>query len=264
MKRVVLTIGGSDSWAGGGVATDLKTMEAFGVFGVMALTCVAVADDVQGFVIRPLDAELFKQQLATLEASYDFHAIKIGLISTIEMVDIVSEFLSRQTCPIVVDPVLAFKETDERYDAAYVQGIAQLCRQATVITPNLVETMMLSGVDAIHSLAMAEEVGQQLHVQLGVPVIVKGGGRLATEGAIDILCYESGCQLFAASKLAQPTVNGAGCSFASAIAANLAQGVDLITAINRAKDFVHCSIENGYILKDGSGNVWYGGCKYER
>lgn len=264
MTRVVLTIGGSDTWGGGGVATDLKTLDAFGVFGVMALTCIAVEDAVNGFAIRPLEATLLKQQLATLEASYTFDAIKIGLISQIEMVDIVADFLTRQTCPIIIDPVLAFKETDECYDRRYVEAIAQLCQQATVITPNLVEAMMLSGVTQIETLEEAEAVAIQLHKQLNVPVIVKGGGRLATEEAIDILAHSSKVQCFTAPKLARPTVNGAGCSFASGIAANLAQGYSLTQAIARSKDFVHHSIIRGYTMADGSGNVWYGGTHYEK
>ena len=256
MEKVVLTIGGSDSWAGGGVATDIKTLEQNGVFGVIALTCMAVAGTTADFIIRSLDSQLLEEQLITIADSYELSAIKIGLLSTQESVEVVSRFLETQSCPVVLDPVLAFKETDTRYDKEYTQAIKSLCKKATIITPNLEEASMLSGVKP-HSVEDVKELAFKLCQALDVSVVIKGGTRLETQDAIDVLYDGLEWYILKAEKLDKQTVNGAGCSFASAIAANLACGLSLYEAVSRAKKFVHHSIERGFILKDGTGNVWY-------
>ena len=262
MEKVVLTIGGSDSWAGGGVATDIKTLEQHGVFGVMALTCIAVADRIDDFTIRPLDSRLLEEQLVTISDSYELSAIKIGLLGTEELVEVVSRFLDKQTCPIVLDPVLAFKETDERYNERYTQAISKLCQKATMITPNLAEANMLSGSE-VHSVEDVKDVASTLYSILKVPVVIKGGTRLNTHNAVDVFYDGMEWYILQAEKLDKQTVNGAGCSFSSAIAANLARGFSLYEAVSRAKEFVHHSIEQGYTLKDSTGNVWYSGGAYD-
>ena len=110
--RKILTIGGSDPFAGGGIQSDLKTFENFQLFGMSALTCVGMLDENNAFLLENLPAKWLEQQLASIQKMTDLAGIKIGLLHSLEAIMIVRDFLKKHPqIPIVLDPVLAFKET---------------------------------------------------------------------------------------------------------------------------------------------------------
>lgn len=256
MTKTILTIAGSDTLAGGGLQSDLKTFEDYRLFGLTAITCIAVMKDNQ-FEIHDLPTNLLQDQLDTIKQEVDLSAIKLGLIHDVTALSIVKNFLQSFDGPIVLDPVMAFKETDHVYSQAYRAGLIQLFPFATIVTPNLKEAELLSQ-QKITALPEMKQAAQAI-VQLGATaVVIKGGERLAGELAFDLFYDGNQFNLLSKPKLTKKTINGAGCTFASAIASNLVLGKNLETAIVDSKEFVYQSILNGITLKNGEGNVWYG------
>lgn len=256
MTKTVLTIAGSDTLAGGGLQSDLKTFENHHLFGLTAITCIAVIKDHQ-FEINDLSPSLLQDQLMSIKQEVTLSGIKLGLIHDIASLLIVKKFLADFIGPIVIDPVMAFKESDQIYSQAYRNGLIELFPLATIITPNLKEAELLSQ-QVITNLDQMKQAAQ-IMIDLGAPaVVIKGGERLAGDLASDLFYDGNTYQLFSKPKLAKTTINGAGCTFASAITSNLVLGKDLPTAIANSKDFVYQSIQRGIILNSGEGNVWYG------
>lgn len=264
MTLIGLTIGGSDTWGGGGVATDLKTFENHRVFGLMALTSIALETTEEGFVIRPIPTDVLKEQLATIQQSYhdQLSLIKIGLLANSQQVAIVAEFCRAfyGKIPIVLDPVLAFKETQKQAQQDYIEQLKTLIPLASVMTPNLIEAQLLLGASTLTNLL---ELAQQLQTTYQIPVVVKGGSRIEGNQAIDVLVSLNERKIFQQPKLDQVTINGAGCSFASALACQLALKKPLMQSVAKAKQYVFQAIEQGIHLDSQTGNVWHAGNNVE-
>ena len=250
MKQV-LSIAGLDSLAGGGMTADLKTFEEFGVFGHALLTCVvAIKDDL---MFHDLPEPVIQAQLDSLRSVVSLDAIKIGLLHQTAIIELLRDFLQAFTGPIVLDPVLAFKEGDTAFNNSYQAGLISLFPYTALVTPNLLEAQHLSG-QRITSLAEMKTAAKKIHA-LGAPnVLIKGGSRLTGETAYDLLYHSGQYTVFEAEKSTRPTTNGAGCTLSSAIAALLAKGTSLETAVQTAKAFVWAGIEEGLPLGT-SGNI---------
>lgn len=256
MTRTILTIAGSDTLAGGGLQSDLKTFEDYHLFGLTAITCIAVVKNGQ-FAITNLPTELLNDQLNTIKDNLSLDGIKLGLIHQLESLEIVKSFLRSFDGPIVLDPVMAFKETDHVYNDCYREKLIELFPFATVITPNLKEAELLSQQKISNPTEM-EQAAKKI-IDLGAQsVVIKGGQRLSGNLASDLFYNSETFQYFSKPKLSNVTINGAGCTFASAIAANLVLGKDLVNAIEDSKEYVYQGIKNGLLLKNGEGNVWFG------
>lgn len=251
MVLKTLTIGGSDTWGGGGIQTDLRTFEQLDVFGLSVLTCLAVeaADD---FVIRPLPVALVEEQLQTIERNFELAGVKIGLLADLETVSLVQDFCQRNQgrFPIILDPVMAFKETKDALQRDYIEKIKALFPYVDLITPNRREAQFLSGMEALTSAEELSFAAEQIAKKTGVKVLVTGG-----ESGIDTYREGSITQSFTGPISLKKTNHGAGCCFSSAICAHLAQGFSLIESIEKSKNHVYQSIENGVIVGE-AGNVW--------
>lgn len=256
MPKKVLTIGGSDPFAGGGIQTDLKTFENHQVFGLSALTCIATASQNQ-FAVHDLAPELLAEQLASIPKNY-LDAIKIGLIHDVALMPIIKEFLKdNNQIPVVLDPVFAFKETTETYAQEYIHALQELFPLTTIITPNLIEAAQLSKLAITSEEQMA--VAAKKIVNTGAnAVAIKGGTRLPGPLAIDFV-YDGQYHPLTEPKISAVTINGAGCGFSSAIAANLALGYSLVASVSRAKSYVYESIIGGVLIEETFGSVWHGG-----
>lgn len=256
MTKTILTIAGSDTLGGGGLQADLKTFEQYRLFGLTAITCIAIVEN-EEFIIQDLSPELLDQQLQTIQSGVDLDGIKIGLIHHPDSIPVIKQFLQKQNVPIVLDPVLAFKETTEVYQKRYRDLLMQeLFPLATIVTPNLKEAELLSDLVITDETSM-QQAAKIIQQQGNTKVVIKGGQRLAGKTALDL--YYDGHQFeqFSKPKLTAKTINGAGCTFASAIASNLVLGQSPIKAIQRSKKFVYQAIQHGIVLKNGDGNVWF-------
>ncbi|MGM0212799.1 bifunctional hydroxymethylpyrimidine kinase/phosphomethylpyrimidine kinase [Enterococcus sp. AZ109] len=256
MAKTILTIAGSDTLAGGGLQADLKTFEHYQLFGLTAITCIAVVEEDE-FVIQDLSANLLKQQLQTILDVVDLSGIKIGLIHRPESIQVIKDFLVKQAVPIVLDPVLAFKETTEVYQSEYRHLLMQeLFPLVDLVTPNLKEAELLSQIEITDEASM-KKAAQVIHQAGQTAVVIKGGQRLLGTQAIDLYYDGKTFEVFRMPKLEAKTINGAGCTFASAIASNLVLGKTPLEAIELSKEYVYQAIQQGIMLKNGEGNVWY-------
>lgn len=256
MTKTIVTIAGSDTLAGGGLQSDLKTFENHHLFGLTAITCVAVMK-AQRFEINDLSPELLQSQLDSIKQNVSFDGIKVGLIHQRDSVEIVKAFLRSFDGPIVVDPVMAFKEAEQEYSEYYRSKLIELFPFASVITPNLKEAEILSQ-QTIHSLTDMKQAAKRIHALGASCVVIKGGERLSGAFASDLFYDGHQFKSFSKPKIKKATINGAGCTLASAIAANLVLEKTLLEAIQISKEYVYQAIENGLTLKNGEGNVWFG------
>lgn len=258
MKKV-LTIAGSDIFAGGGLQADLATFSQLDTAGLAAVTCLTTVRE--QFELHPIAASLVGEQLASL-AAVDLAAIKLGLLLTEEIVMETKKFLETKSVPIVTDPVFAFKESKNwREDGLARAIVTELLPLTTITTPNLAEAEILAEMSITSTADMKKAVVKIRHLGPEV-VVIKGGDRLPGKQAIDLI-YDGTFTFLEEEKLPQKTVNGAGCTFAAAIAAEIAKGATPKTAVIFAKQFVYGAIRQGYFVSEGFGNVWPNGFKKE-
>ena len=257
MPKKILTIAGSDSISGGGIQADLATFSEYGVFGFTAITSIVTILDDQ-FFIHETELSILREQLETIFAQKDIAAIKIGLLPNIPIIQLVSEFLAKnQDKYIVCDPVLVFKETKNVSTVHFAQELIDaIFPYADIITPNLDEARVLADMQFIHTLEDMHLAARNIVRKGAKSVIIKGGSRLHGEHACDYYFDGIVRQTFETQKLLVNTNNGSGCTFSSAIASNLANGLSMIEAIKDAKDFVYQGIKYGLPIDDSLGNVW--------
>lgn len=245
MTSKVLTIAGSDVSGGAGLEADLKMFEEYGAFGTAAVTCIVTFDPAEGFshVIEFIDPEVVTRQLESTLAVHKFDALKSGMLGSVENALVLAEKLKTNELPYVFDPVLVCKGAGTMVDLKdlFVDNLVPL---ATVITPNLEEAATLADLDPIDSVEGMIEAAKVIHAQGATNVVVKGGARLAGDDAIDILFDGEKVTTLRSRKVNEKLVNGAGCSFASSIAAGIATGLSIQDAVVSAKEKVAHGIAN--------------------
>ncbi|MGO2082641.1 hydroxymethylpyrimidine/phosphomethylpyrimidine kinase [Vagococcus sp.] len=260
--KPVLIIAGSDTLSGGGLQADVRTFQRFEIPSCQILTCIVTVPSDTGEVdIYDMPLSLFEKELASLGDGSQFSGIKVGMLANLEIAKQVSLFLKKIVVdiPIVIDPVLALKESGFGMSTEIVHFFKQeLLPLATVITPNLHEAELLSNHQGIETIAEMEQVAQELHQANIANIVIKGGLRFPGDEALDLLWSNQQLTLFKQRKLANYHNNGAGCTFASAITVGLIQGKTLIQSVAQAKSFVYQAIEQGIPFLPELGNVWQG------
>ena len=247
---VALTIAGSDSSAGAGIQADLKTFATFGVYGLTAVTCVVAETPGCVSKIEPVSAALVREQIAVLLRGFPVAAIKTGLLYSAEIVAEVSRALRDDRLPpLVIDPVMVASSGDALLrDDAVETYERELFPLAALITPNLGEATRLVG-KSIRDLDGMREAGAALTKKYGVPVLLKGG-HLSGDNAVDLLFAGEIVTEFTAPFSRAVATHGTGCTYSAAIAAGLAQGLEIEEAIGRAKKFVSATIAQHHAWKD--------------
>jgi hydroxymethylpyrimidine/phosphomethylpyrimidine kinase len=238
MKRA-LTIAGSDSGGGAGIQADLKTFAARGVFGMSVLTALTAQNTigVQGVLEIPTD--FIAKQIDSIINDIGTDVVKTGMLSSTLIIETVAAKLREyHLSPIVVDPVMVAKSGDPllREDARHAL-INLMLPLATVVTPNLHEAHSLVGFEIIGMEDM-RRAARTIHEMGPVNVVVKGGHLPESSDAIDLLFDGETFQEFRAPRLESKNTHGTGCTFASAIAAELAKGNSISEAVRIAKEYV--------------------------
>lgn len=261
MIRKTLTIAGSDSSGGAGLQADLKTFEEFGVFGFCAITSIVTMDPENNWShsVSPLDETLFEKQLDTI-FSTSIDAVKTGMLGSVAMIKQTQQKLLNKKIPfIVIDPVIACKGTNELLQPENVDALkTYLLPLATITTPNLVEAGILSGIGELTSVEDMKEAAKIIYALGPKHVVVKGGRRLKTKNAVDVFYDGETFTLLESPQIETAYNHGAGCTFAAAITAGLAKGLDPKEAVLLAKEFVFAAIENGVKINPYLGHVWHG------
>ena len=249
--KVVLSIAGSDCSGGAGIQADLKTFEAFGVFGASVLT-VLTAQNTKGVIaISEIKPAFIKAQLCAIFDDYPVGAIKIGVLYSKEIINTVREFIKDLDIPIVFDPVFISKSGSKLLSDDAITNMKSLFPYVTVITPNLFEAKKLFG----YQLDSSETLDEIIH--LPNAVVIKNQIQYINDHqrSVDTLYFKKESFVFDTPYLQSDNTHGTGCSYSSAIAANLALGKTLKESIKLAKKFVYLGIKNAPNLGEGKGPI---------
>ena len=251
---IVLTIAGFDPSAGAGVAADLKTFSAHNCYGVAAITALTVQSTQGVKSVHDTPASELRAQLDTLLEDVKIAAIKIGMLGHRGNAVVVAEFLDRAgIANIVLDPVM--KPTSGNADLIDASGTKylaeELLKRATVVTPNIAEAEFLSGIQ-IKDYAGMEAAARKI-VERGARAVVVKGGHM--DKAIDVLFDGTEILALGGDHIKSDNTHGSGCTFASAIAAQLACGRPLREAVLLAKAYVTKAIEKGFAIGKGPGTL---------
>lgn len=253
-----LTIAGSDSGGGAGIQADLKTFAAFGVYGMSAITSVTAQNTCTVAGVHDLPPDFVAQQIDLVAHDIGVDAAKTGMLSSAAIVQAVAESVQRNRIErLVVDPVMVSKSGDPllREDArrAVLELILPL---AMIVTPNLPEADALTGKQVSNRQDMAR-AAEQLH-EMGARNVLIKGGHLDETNATDILFDGERISELTARRIDTKNTHGTGCTYSAAIAACLAQGLEVPAAVARAKDFVTGAIAHALPLGHGHGPLDHG------
>lgn len=250
----VLTIAGSDSSGGAGIQADLKSFSANGVYGMTAITAITAQNTigVQGYVDVPL--EYISMQIDSVFADIRPDAVKTGMLSNPETVALVARKLHEyKTDNLVVDPVMIAKGGSLLLQKEAVENmVGMLFPQAAIITPNIPEAEFLTGKKVVSSSDM-QEICIAL-TNMGANCVLLKGGHMGTTEVNDLLFDGDEFHIFTSKRIETKNTHGAGCTLASAIAANLAKGYSVYEAVASAKEYIQSAIENANKLNIGSGH----------
>ncbi|HTR68954.1 MAG TPA: bifunctional hydroxymethylpyrimidine kinase/phosphomethylpyrimidine kinase [Mycobacteriales bacterium] len=256
MPARVLTIAGSDSGGGAGIQADLKTMLAFGVHGMSAVTAVTAQNSTGVHGYWELPAEAVDAQIRVVVEDIGVDAVKTGMLASPALVETVAARLAGLDAPIVVDPVCVSKHGDPLLEPAAVAVLVEaLLPLATVVTPNLAEVETLTAITVDD--AAAQRTAAEAVLALGARWVLIKGGHLAGD-PVDLLTDGQAVFEFSAPRLDNAHTHGTGCTLASAIASRLALGDDVPDAVRTAKDFLTGAIGAGFPLGAGIGPVDHG------
>ena len=249
----VLAIAGSDSGGGAGIQADLKTMLALGVHG-MSVICAVTAQNslgVQGYWELPIEA--VQAQLDSVLGDIGAQAIKTGMLASPDIVRTVARSLAHVDAPVVVDPVAVSKHGDSLLSPGALEAVSgELLPLATVVTPNLLEAGLLTGMTIADEPAM-HEAARRIAARGPRWVLVKGGH--LPGNPVDLLVGDGNVMRYPGRRIPSRHTHGTGCTLASAIASHLAMGADVPTAVESAKDYVTGAIDGGFPLGAGIGPV---------
>jgi hydroxymethylpyrimidine/phosphomethylpyrimidine kinase len=249
LPPIVLTIAGFDPSGGAGISADLKTFAAHNCYGVAAITSLT-AQNTQGVVRKsPVDPAMLKESLDLLFADGRISAIKIGMLGDRANAEIIAKILeAHPETPVVLDPVLRSATGFELLSKVGLDVLqARLLKRATVVTPNLSEAAALTGLK-VENIEEMKTAAQKL-LEMGAKAAVITGGHL--EKAVDVFFDGSNIETFSADKIKPDNTHGAGCTFSSAVAANLALGRQLRDSIMLAKAYVTEAIRKAYPVGPG-------------
>ncbi len=255
--KTALTIAGSDCSGGAGIQADIKTMLANGVYAMSAVTALT-AQNTKGVTgIMEVTPEFLKEQLDNIFTDIYPDAVKIGMVSSALLIGVIAEKLQEYGAGnIVVDPIMAATSgarlTEEDAAAALKERLLPL---ACVLTPNIPEAELLSRM-VIRTEADMLAAAKSIHETYGCAVLCKGGH--AISDANDLLYHDGVYRWFRGKRIENPNTHGTGCTLSSAIASNLAKGLDLEDAIERAKDYISGALGAMLNLGQGSGPMDHG------
>jgi hydroxymethylpyrimidine/phosphomethylpyrimidine kinase len=255
-RPVALTIAGTDSGGGAGVAADLKTFEAHGVWGTAAVTAVTAQNTLGVQAFESVAPELVRAQIESVAADIGVDAAKTGMLASLPLVEAVAAAVrDLGVHPLVVDPVMVSKHGSRLLEEeANATLFAALLPLATVVTPNLDEASVLAGFPVTDRETM-EEAGRVL-AAAGPPVVLVKGGHVADEGSSpDLLVVEGELRWLEGPRLDARHTHGTGCTLSAAICAELARGMEAPDACVAAKRFVERAIAAGVDLGAGVGPV---------
>lgn len=250
----VLIVAGSDSGGGAGIQADIKTVTALGGYAATALAGLTAQNTRGVFGVLPVPPEFVAQQMRLVLEDIGADALKTGMLTNAGVIEAVAEVIAElaPTLPLVVDPVMAAKGGDRLLEEQAVLTFRRrLLQRADVLTPNLPEAELLTGLEIRDLDAMRHAA--DLLLSFGPKAVLLKGGHLEGETVYDLLATGDGMEVFESPRIESVHTHGTGCTLASALATGLAQGLDLRRAVVRARRFVAEAIRTAPGLGHGHG-----------
>ena len=250
---IALTIAGSDSGGGAGIQADLKTFHRFGLFGTSVITAITAQNTrgVTAWTATPLD--LIRAQIDAVATDLRPAAVKSGMLADAGVVRTVAAGLREHGLrPYVLDPVMVATSGDPLLEPGAIEAIRdELFPLADVVTPNLDEASLLIG-EPVRDVRAMERAARMLVERFGAKAALVKGGHLEGPEAVDVL-YDGSVHRFRHARIDTNSTHGTGCTLSSAIAAHLALGDDLRSAVAKSLDWVHEAIRTAPRLGAGNG-----------
>ena len=248
----VLTIAGSDSGGGAGIQADIKAISAMGCYAASAITAVTVQNTIGVQAVHPIPLDILEGQIDAVLSDIGADAIKIGMLHSAEVVNLVAEKIEQYDIKnVVLDPVMVSTSGHRLIEETAIDSLKnRLMPLARVITPNIPEAQVLSGMDILTKEDMhtaAKKIGDSY----GCAVLLKGGHSI--NDANDLLYANGDFTWFEGKRIDNPNTHGTGCTLSSAIASNLAKGYTLTESVQRSKDYISGALAAMLDLGSGSG-----------
>lgn len=255
--KTALTIAGSDSSGGAGIQADIKTMQANGVYAMSAITALTAQNTTGVTGIMEASPEFLAKQLDAVMTDIRPDAVKIGMVSSEELIKVIAEKLKEYKIEnIVVDPVMVATSGSRLISKSAIDTLrTYLLPMATVITPNIPEAEVLAEMD-IKSEEDMVKAAKKIYETYHCTVLCKGGHSL--NDANDLLYQGETAKWFHGKRIDNPNTHGTGCTLSSAIASNLAKGYNLEESIERAKEYISGALAAMLDLGKGSGPMNHG------
>lgn len=250
--KTALTVAGSDSSGGAGIQADIKTMTMNGVYAMSAITALTAQNTFGVRAILDSTPEFLKEQLDAVFEDIFPDSIKIGMVSSSELIDVIADRLNYYNAKnIVVDPVMVATSGSALIKTDAIKTLVEkLLPIATLVTPNIPEAEVLSGM-RIKSKDDMVKAAEFIEKSYGCSVLLKGGHSI--NDANDLLCENDRLVWFDGKRIDNPNTHGTGCTLSSAISANLAKGFSLTESIKKAKEYISDALAAGLDLGNGSG-----------
>jgi len=242
--KTVLIVAGSDSGGGAGIQADLAACHNLGVWGTTAITCLTAQNPREVTRVEPATPEMVAEQIAAVCRCFPVATVKIGMTYSEPIIVAIATALTNHapTVPIVLDPVMRAGSGASLLQPGGEKALVEhLLARAAVVTPNLPEAAVLAHCGEICTLAQMETAARRIAERTPAMVIVKGGH--LSEAATDIVLLDEQVTRLESHRIDAGSTHGTGCSFASAIAASMALGLDRLAAALRAKEYVTALLE---------------------
>jgi hydroxymethylpyrimidine/phosphomethylpyrimidine kinase len=251
--RTALTIAGSDSGGGAGIQADLKTFAAHRVYGTSAITAVTAQNTLGVTMWQALPADLVIAQIEAVAGDIGADAVKVGMLANAAIVEAVAATIEELELPlVVVDPVMVAKGGDRLLEEEAVEAIRlELLPRAHLVTPNIPEAEVLAQMP-IRSIDQMHAAGERI-LRMGPRVVLIKGGHLAGPESVDVACTRDGNFELRKPRIESSNTHGTGCTLSSAIAANLALGLDDRQALTEARDYLDGAIRHAPSIGRGHG-----------
>ncbi len=246
---------GLDPSACAGIIVDLKTLMAWRMYGAGVVTAITSQNTQHVDAVYPAPMEVIGSQLESIVADIEIHAVKIGLMPNAKTIELIAELIRTfKLTNIVVDPIFrsstGYEFADEKMIQAYKDKLFPL---AEVITPNLYEAKILSGID-VHDITTMKEASQKIQQQFGPKNVVITGGHLESR-ASDVIFDGIRHSVFDAPKLGTNNTRGLGCTFSTIIAVHLAKKMKAVVAIDPAKKYLARAMVHPFKIGTGNGPI---------
>jgi hydroxymethylpyrimidine/phosphomethylpyrimidine kinase len=258
VRRIALTIAGSDSGGGAGIQADLKTFAAWDVFGTSVVVAITAQNTLGVTAVHPIPGEVIAAQLMAVAEDLPPDACKTGMLATRELVELTATSIgARGWHRYVLDPVMVSTSGDRLLDADALEAVrTRLVPLALAVTPNLDEAELLTG-RAVRTPDAMVDAGKAL-LDLGARSALVKGGHLDSDILVDVLVTADGVERFTRPRQQTRATHGTGCTLSAAITASLALGYDLDRAIPDALTYLQAAIRAAPGLGKGNGPVWHG------